>query len=62
MARLTVRCVPNQPAKSGHRLILAQAPEGDETDLWSRADAFRGRTKTQKSDSGRLQREMRDAR
>jgi len=49
-------------AESEHRLILAQALEADETDFWGRADAFRNRTKPQKSDSGRLQREMRAAR
>jgi plasmid stability protein len=49
-------------AESEHRLILAQVLEGEETDFWVRADAFRDRTKTQKSDSGQLQREMRDAR
>ena len=76
MAQLTVRNVPDtvvralrvraarhgKSAESEHRLILAQALESEETDFWGRADALRNRTKPQKSDSARLQREMRDAR
>ncbi len=76
MAQLTVRNVPDnlaralrvraarhsRSAESEHRLILAQALEIEETDFWERADAFRNRTRTQKSDSAQLQREMRDAR
>jgi plasmid stability protein len=76
MAQLTVRNVPDnlaralrvraarhgRSAESEHRLILARALENEEADFWGRADAFRNRTKAQKSDSAQLQREMRDAR
>jgi hypothetical protein len=62
MARLTARRVPDKLAESERRHILAQAPEGGQSDFWVRADAFRNRTKPQKSNSGRLQREMRNAR
>ena len=76
MAQLTVRNIPDdlaralrvraarhgRSAEAEHRLILAQALEGGETDFWGRADALRGRTRSQKSDSAQLQREMRDAR
>jgi plasmid stability protein len=65
MAQLTVRKVPEEivralrvraarhgrSAESEHRLILAQALESEETDFWSRADAFRNRTKKQRFDS-----------
>jgi plasmid stability protein len=76
MAQLTVRNVPDdlaralrvraarhgRSAEAEHRLILAQALETEGADFWSRADAYRGRTRSQKSDSAQLQREMRDAR
>ncbi len=76
MAQLTVRNVPDnlaralrvraarhgRSAESEHRLILAQALESEEADFWGRADAFRSRTRAQKSDSAQLLREMRDAR
>jgi plasmid stability protein len=76
MAQLTVRNVPDnlaralrvraarhgRSAESEHRLILARALENEDADFWAGADAFRNRTKAQKSDSAQLQREMRDAR
>jgi antitoxin FitA len=76
MAQLTVRNVPDnlvralrvraarhgKSAEAEHRLILAQVLETEETDFWGRADALRNRTRSQKSDSAQLQREMRNAR
>ena len=77
MAQLTVRDIPDEvvkalrvraaqngrSAEAEHRLILADAvltstPE----DFWVRADALRSSTKRQRTESGRLQREMRDKR
>jgi hypothetical protein len=49
-----VRRVPNKPAESERRLILAHALEGEKAGFWDRADAFRGRTRTPRSNSGRL--------
>ncbi len=77
MAQLTVRNIPDEvvkalrvraaqngrSAEAEHRLILAQAvhsPSPD--DFWGRADALRRRAKPQRTESGRLQREMRDER
>ena len=77
MPQLTVRDIPDEvvkalrvraaqngrSAEAEHRLILAEAvrvsaPE----DFWARADALRHALKRQRTDSGRLQREMRDKR
>ena len=77
MAQLTVRNIPDEvvkalriraaqngrSAEAEHRLILAEAvraPTPD--DFWTRADALRRSTKPQRTESGRLQREMRDKR
>ena len=77
MAQLTVRNIPDdvvkalrvraaQNGRSGeaeHRLILAEAVRASTADdFWARADALRHGTKPQKTESGRLQREMRDRR
>jgi plasmid stability protein len=77
MAQLTVRKVPDQTVKAlriraarhgrsaeaEHRLILEQALAGSvEEDFWSRADDLRRHIKRQRTDSGVLQRQMRDQR
>ena len=76
MAQLTVRNVPEEiaralrvraarhgrSAEAEHRLLLREALGTGQDDFWARADALRNRTRRQRSDSGTLQREMRDAR
>jgi plasmid stability protein len=76
MAQLTVRNVPDaivralrvraaqcgRSAESEHRLILTEALVGESGDFWARADACRNRPGRQRTDSGELQREMRDGR
>lgn len=76
MAQLTVRNLPDRivqalrvraarhgrSAEAEHRLILAETLGGETTEFWARADVCRGRSDKQRSDSGRLQREMRDKR
>jgi plasmid stability protein len=74
MAQLTVRNVPDEvvsalrvraarhgrSAEAEHRLILAEALAGATGDFWASADASRKRSPKQRSESGALQREMRD--
>ncbi len=76
MAQLTVRKVPDEivralriraarhgrSAEAEHRLILAETLRSETADFWARADAYRNRSGKQRSDSGVLQREMRDKR
>jgi plasmid stability protein len=76
MAQLTVRSVPEEivrslrvraakhgrSAEAEHRLILAEVLQGEAGDFWARADARRGASGKQRSESGKLQREMRAAR
>ncbi len=76
MRQLTVRNVPDEivralrvraarhgrSAEAEHRLILAQTLSGEIDDFWSRADASRTGSGKQRSDSGVLQREMRNQR
>ena len=76
MAQLTVRNVPEEvvqslrvraamhgrSAEAEHRLILAEVLRGEQADFWARADAFRRTSRKQRSESGALLREMRDAR
>lgn len=77
MAQLTVRKVPDEivralrvraaqhgcSAEAEHRLILAQVLDTAlADDFWKRADALRSRIRRQRTDSGQLQREMRDRR
>lgn len=76
MAQLTVRKVPEEivralrvraarhgrSAESEHRLLLAEALQGEAADFWTLADLARGRLPRQRSDSARLLREMRDER
>jgi len=75
MAQLTVRNISDdmvralrlraakhgRSAEAEHRVILAEALwAGQDDDFWSRADALRARSRRQRSDSGELQRRMRD--
>jgi len=77
MAQLTVRNIPDEvvkalrvraaqhgrSAEAEHRLILAEAVRASApSDFWARADSLRRGTKPQRTESGRLQREMRDRR
>jgi plasmid stability protein len=76
MAQLTVRKVPEEVARAlrvraaqhgrsaeaEHRSILARALGGDAEDFWRRADRRRAAGRRQQSESGELQREMRDER
>ena len=77
MAQLTVRNIPDEvvkalrvraaengrSAEAEHRLILAEAVRTSApSDFWVRADALRHGTKRQRTESERLQREMRDQR
>ncbi len=76
MAQLTVRNVPEEvvrslkiraarhgrSAEAEHRLLLEQALGRGGDDFWARADTLRGRSRRQRSESGRLLREMRDQR
>ena len=76
MGQLTVRNVPDhivralriraarngRSAEAEHRLILAELLRNDARDFWMQADALRARTPRQSTDSGKLQREMRDER
>lgn len=77
MAQLTVRNIPDEvvkalrvraaqngrSAEAEHRLILAEAVKASAAgDFWERVDALRRGTKPQVTESGRLQREMRDKR
>jgi plasmid stability protein len=49
-------------AESEHRLLLAEALQGEPSDFWARADALRSQTRRQRSDSATLQRQQRDER
>jgi plasmid stability protein len=76
MAQLTVRNVPEEvvqslrvraakhgrSAEAEHRLILADVLGGAPADFWAQADALRRTGRKQRSESGALLREMRDAR
>ena len=77
MAQLTVRNVPDavvralrmraakhgRSAEAEHRLILNEMlGTAGKSDFWTRADARRSRSRSQRSDSAALQREMRDVR
>ncbi|MGA2326980.1 MAG: plasmid stabilization protein [Bryobacteraceae bacterium] len=76
MAQLTVRNVPDEivrtlriraaqhgrSAEAEIRRILAEVLRADPADFWASADALRSRSGRQRSDSARLQREMRDER
>lgn len=76
MAQLTVRSVPEEivrslrvraakhgrSAEAEHRLILAAALQGEFSDFWAQADARRAVSGKQRTESGKLQREMRAAR
>ena len=76
MAQLTVRGVPadvvkalriraaqhGRSAESEHRLLLAEALQAEPSDFWAQADALRGQTRRQRSDSATLQRRQRDER
>lgn len=76
MAQLTVRNVPDEvvralrvraaqhgrSAEAEHRLILAETLAGAARDFWASADASRKRSPKQRSESGALQREIRDER
>ena len=73
---MTVRGVPEEivrslrirAAKQGrsaeaeHRLILAEVLQSEAGDFWARADERRAASGKQRSESGKLQREMRAAR
>jgi plasmid stability protein len=77
MAQLTVRKVSDdvvralrlraakhgRSAEAEHRVILAEALRAaDDSEFWTRADALRARSRRQRSESGELQRQMRDER
>lgn len=76
MAQLTVRNVPDdivralrmraaehgRSAEAEHRQILADALQSKTDDFWTRADRQRRASRKQTSDSGVLQRQMRDER
>ena len=76
MPQLVVRNVPDQvvrrlriqaaqhgrSAEAEHRLILRQALGEGEGDFWAEADAMRNASRRQRTESGRLQRELRDQR
>jgi antitoxin FitA len=76
MVQLTVRNVPEEIAKAlrvraarhgrsaeaEHRLILAEVLASEANDFWAGADRYRDRSRKQRSDSGVLQRQMRDER
>jgi plasmid stability protein len=76
MAQLTVRNLADEivralrvraarhgrSAEAEHRLILTEALRGETDDFWMRADGCRDSSRRQRSDSGVLQREMRDTR
>ncbi len=76
MPQLTVRNVPEEVARAlriraakhgrsaeaEHRLILAGVLGAEGPDFWGRADARRAAGRRQSSESGVLQREMRDER
>lgn len=77
MAQLTVRNISDdvvralrlraakhgRSAEAEHRVILAEALQaGEAVDFWTRADGLRARSRRQRSDSGELQRQMRDER
>jgi plasmid stability protein len=61
---LRVRAARNgRSAEAEHRLILAEAVKASAPEnFWARVDALRKSTKPQVTESGRLQREMRDER
>jgi plasmid stability protein len=61
---LRIRAAKNgRSAEAEHRLILAEAVRTESSDdFWARADALRRETKPQRTDSARIQREMRDRR
>ena len=76
MAQLTVHNVPpeivtalriraarlGRSAEAEHRSILAAALRAEAGDFCARADALRGSSRRQRSDSAAILREMRDAR
>ena len=76
MAQLTVRNVPENvvralrmraaehghSAEAEHRRILAEALAGAASDFWATADAVRQRSAKQRTESGALQRQIRDER
>jgi plasmid stability protein len=76
MPQLTVRNIPpeivkalriraaknGRSAESEHRLILAQVLQNEAEGFWARADARRAQSPKQRSNSGDLQREMREER
>jgi len=76
VAQLTVRNVPDEivralrmraaehgrSAEVEHRRILADALQSNADDFWTRADKQRRAGRKQTSDSGVLQRQMRDER
>lgn len=76
MTQLTVRNVPDEiaralrvraarqgrSAEAEHRLILAEMLGSETADFWIEADAFRRKSRKQRSDSAALQRRMRDQR
>ena len=76
MAQLTVRNLSDdlvralrvraarhgRSADAEHRMLLAQALQDETADFWMRADLERRNARTQRSESGALQRELRDTR
>jgi plasmid stability protein len=60
---LRIRAARNgRSAEAEHRLILAEALRTPAKDFWARADALRRQIRKPQTDSGELQREMRDER
>jgi plasmid stability protein len=76
VAQLTVRNVPEEvvralrvraarrgrSAEAEHRQLLAEALKTDMDDFWTRADSLRSKSRRQRTESGRLQRAMREER
>jgi len=76
VAQLTVRNIPEEivralrikaarsgrSAESEHRLLLAEALRAETGDFWAQADQLRRESRKQKTESGKLQRAMRDQR
>jgi plasmid stability protein len=60
---LRIRAARNgRSAEAEHRLILAEALRTPANDFWARADELRRQIRKPQTDSGELQREMRDER
>jgi plasmid stability protein len=60
---LRIRAARNgRSAESEHRLLLAEVLHAEPSDFWARADALRGQTRRQRSDSATLQHQQRDER